>query len=110
MWIIHDAMLWRGASISPVATIFPRVPSDIATPSLWQSTMAAHPILSLEYGSAAAAHFAPFGFLLVLVALASPLLARGSPLALAGIAAVAVTALAPFGFANAQAQLASGAS
>ncbi len=110
VWALHDALLWRGASLSPVSTVLPRAPSDIATPSLWHSTMAAHPLLSLEYGGAAAAHLAPFGFLLCLVALVSPMLARGSPLAGAGLAAVIIAAFTPFGFADAHAQLASGTS
>lgn len=110
VWGIHDAVLWRVASLSPVSTMFPKAPSDLVTPSLWKSTIAAHPFLSLQYGGGAAAHLAPFGLLLFLAALASPLLARASPLNVAGIAAGVVTLFIPYGFADAHAQLASGES
>ncbi|HEY9084642.1 MAG TPA: hypothetical protein VIN40_01670 [Candidatus Tyrphobacter sp.] len=101
LWILHDAILWHGAFVPPASTAFPH---------LWRSTMLAHPLGSLRYGFVAAVRFAPFGFLLLLFALGSPRLGRDRPLNVAGIAAVAVALLMPFGFADAHLQLATGAS
>ncbi|MHB8432940.1 MAG: hypothetical protein ACYDCA_04945 [Candidatus Tyrphobacter sp.] len=101
LWAVHDAVLWHGAFVPPASTAFPH---------LWNSTMLAHPLATLEYGVAASAKFAPFGFLLILAALASPRLARDAPLARAGIAAALVALVMPFGYASASAQLATGAS
>lgn len=101
VWGIHDALLWHGAFVPPAST---------AISHLWRSTMLAHPLATLKYGFAAAARLAPFGFLLLLAAFASPRLARDSTLAKAGIATAFVALVMPFGFANAQAQLVSGAS
>lgn len=100
-WLVHDAVLWRGAFVPPASTAFPH---------LWRSTMAAHPLGTLGLGFAAAAHLAPLGLLLILFAIASPWLARGSPLAVAGIGAVVLALFMPFGFADANMQLAGGAS
>jgi hypothetical protein len=99
LWAVHDGILWHGAFV-PAASI--------AFPHLWRSTMIAHPVATLEYGFAAAVHFAPLGFLLLLFALGSPRLGRERPLNVAGIAAVAVILLVPFGFADAHVQLATG--
>ncbi len=101
LWMLHDAVLWRSAFVPPASTAFPH---------LWNSTMLAHPLATLEYGVAAAAKFAPLGFLLTLAALASPRLARDAPLARAGMAAVFVALVMPFGYASANVQLATGAS
>ncbi len=101
LWLVHDAALWHGAFVPPESTAYPH---------LWRSTMLAHPALSLREGFVAFARIAPFGFLLVLAALASPRLARDSPIGSAGIAAVLVALVMPFGFGTGVEQLASGAS
>ncbi len=101
LWCVHDAVLWHGAFVPPAST---------AVPHLWRSTMAAHPLATLELGVAAFARLAPFGFLLVLAAFASPRLARDAPLRWAGIAAALVALVMPFGFYGAGPQLATGAS
>lgn len=101
LWIVHDVALAQGAFISPASTAFAHV---------LRSTMIAHPLATLSAGLGAMVRDTPLGLLLVLVALASPRLARGTPLAFAGIAAVAVALVMPFGFADTHAQLATGAS
>ncbi len=101
LWILHDGILWHSAFVPPASTAFPH---------LWHSTMLAHPLASLEYGFAAAVRYAPFGFLLLLFGLGSPRLVRERPLNVAGIAAVAVALVMPFGFADAHLQLATGTS
>jgi hypothetical protein len=100
LWLVHDAVLSRGAFIAPTTSI----------PHLWGTTMIAHPLATLTLGLNSWVRAAPFGLLLVLVALFSPVLRRDAPLKFAGIAAVAVALLMPFGFADANPQLATGAS
>ncbi|MGH7736592.1 MAG: hypothetical protein ACREMP_01790 [Candidatus Tyrphobacter sp.] len=96
-WVVRDTLLWHSAFV-PAGTL--------GLAHLWRSTMLAHPEASLALGFAAAAKYAPLAVLLLLAALASPRLARDSPLASAGIACVIVALVMPFGFADASAHLA----
>jgi hypothetical protein len=101
LWGLHDAVLWHNAFLAPAST---------AVPHLWRSTMLAHPLATLVLGVQVAARFAPFGFLLILAAAASPRLAHDPPLKWAALAAVLVALVMPFGFWGAGPQLATGAS
>jgi hypothetical protein len=100
LWIVHDTVLWHSAFVPPASTAFPH---------LWRSTMLAHAAASLHYGFVDVARLAPFGFLLLLAALAAPWLARDAPQRIAAPAAFLVALLMPFGFADANPQLAGGA-
>jgi hypothetical protein len=88
-WILRDAILWHGALVARTPTVIPQ---------LLRTSALAHPLAAAQSAFAASARFAPFGLLLVLIALASPWLARELPLRFAGVAAVIAAMVAASSF------------
>jgi hypothetical protein len=99
IWLVRDAILYRFARELVVGGNSP----------LWRALLA-HPRDSALLWLAGWARFAPLGVLLVCVAVAAPVIVREVPLRYAGIAAVALAVLLPFGLAEGRPQLANGGS
>ncbi|MGC1985312.1 MAG: hypothetical protein WA668_07985, partial [Candidatus Cybelea sp.] len=102
-WLLRDALLAKGAAISPSAA------ASFAHP--YASTILAHGVPGLWLLVSVAARISPFALLALCAAAAGPLIARGRRgLGWAALASVAVFFALPFGYETAVAQLASGAS
>lgn len=89
LWALHDVLLWHAAFVRHWAT---------AIPHALRMHEFTHAFAAIHFGFALAVRFAPFGLLLALVALASPLLVRDAPLRFAGIAAVAIAVVVESAF------------
>jgi hypothetical protein len=84
IWATYDVIRWRAAFFRDWAT---------AVAHAFRTHEFAHALAAIHFGFISSIRFAPFGLLLVLIALASPLLNREAPLRFAGIAAVVVALL-----------------
>ncbi len=102
IWLLHDAVLWRGAAIAPQST---------AVASVFGSTIAAHGLPALALLARVTLAVSPFGLLALCAALAGPLLSRRDRrLGWAAFASALLFLALPFGYATSVAQLATGAS
>jgi hypothetical protein len=102
-WVLRDALLAKGAAISPAAA------ASFAHP--YASTILAHGAAALWLLVIVAARLSPFALLAICAAAAGPLIARDRrSLGWAALAAVVVFSALPFGYETAVAQLATGAS
>ncbi len=102
IWLLHDAILWRGAAIAPQST---------AVASVFASTIVAHGLPALALVARVTLAASPFGLLALCAALAGPLLSRRDPrLGWAAFASALLFLALPFGYATSVAQLATGAS
>lgn len=102
-WLLRDALLAKGAAISPSAA------ASFAHP--YALTILAHGVPGLWLLVSVAARISPFALLAICAAAAGPLIARGRRgLGWAALASVAVFFALPFGYETAVAQLATGAS
>jgi hypothetical protein len=102
LWILRNAVLWRGAIVSPSSTIYGNIAG---------STILGHGALALALLARVAFHASPFALLAFCAALLGPLIARREPrLGWAAFAAAALVFVLPFGYNTSVAQLATGAS
>lgn len=102
-WLLHDALLVRGALISPAAS------SAYAHP--WSTTILANGLPALWLLARVAASTSPFVLFALAAALFGPLpTRRKDPLGWAALACVLVFLLLPFGYETNVAQLATGTS
>lgn len=102
IWVLHDAVLWKGAAVAPESAAYANVAG---------STILAHGAGTFATLAAVALRVAPFALLALLAALIAPAIARGEPLLRwAPCAAALLFFLLPFGYATSVAQLATGAS
>ena len=102
LWILHDAILWRLASVSP---------RDGAFAGIAASTILAHGAPALAMLVRVGATVAPFTLVALVAALFGPFIARREPgLGWAACASALLFFVLPFGYATSVAQLATGAS
>lgn len=102
VWVLHDALLWRGAWIAPQSTAYPNVMS---------STIAANGAEAFALLARVALTTSPFALIALCAALLGPLLARrDARLGWAACIAALLFLVFPFGYATSVAQLATGAS
>jgi hypothetical protein len=103
LWIAHDALLWRGAIVTP---------GSASSGNTWQSTILAHGLPAIGLLVRVAATTSAFVLPALLAALWGPILAgrRLQSVGWAALAALVAFLLMPLAFADRHAQLATGAS
>ncbi|HEY1868680.1 MAG TPA: hypothetical protein VGG70_10330 [Candidatus Cybelea sp.] len=102
IWMLHDAVLWKNASVAP---------ANAAYGNVFASTILAHGAGALATLAAVALRVSPFALTALLAALLAPAIARNDPLLRwAPCGAALLFLLLPFGYATSVAQLATGAS
>jgi hypothetical protein len=101
IWLLHDALGWRSAIVSPAATTYG---------STFASSIVAHGASGLALLARVAVRTSPFALLALCAALLGPLIAPRARLGWAAFGAAAIFLVLPFGYASDVAQLASGAS
>ena len=102
LWVLHDALLWRGSIVAPSTTLYA---GDFG------STILGHGFPAIALLLRVAAVVAPFALVAILAAAGGPWLARRDrALGWAACAAALLVLVIPFGYATAVAQLATGAS
>lgn len=103
LWLVHDALLWHGAIVTPAST---------SSGNTWLSTIAAHGLPALALAASVTLRASPFALLAVLAAAAGPLLAgeKSRALGWAALAAVVAFFIMPLAYADHHPQLATGQS
>jgi hypothetical protein len=102
LWMLHDAILWRGAPLEPANSSY--------LPAL-RTGILAHGLPALATLVHVAITMSPFGVLAFCAALLAPAIGRDQrALAWASFGAAALFLVLPYGYATAVAQLATGAS
>jgi hypothetical protein len=92
IWILHDALLWKSAVVSPGSTSYANV---------FGSTILVHGATALATLTLVALRASPFALLALVAALFSPAIARREPLLRwAPFAAAVLFLLLPFGYAT----------
>jgi hypothetical protein len=102
-WIVHDAILWRSAIVDPAST---------STANTWSSTIIAHGLPAIGLLARVCLRASPFALIALLAAAAGPILARrgNRSTGWAALAAVMFFIAMPLAYADANPQLATGAS
>jgi hypothetical protein len=102
LWALHDALLWRGASIAPASTMYGSVAG---------STILAHGAPAIALLGRVAVGASPFALFALCASFLGPAIAvRDRRLGWAAFAAALLFLVLPFGYATSVAQLATGAS
>jgi hypothetical protein len=102
IWLLHDAILWKNAIVTPASTM----PANVIG-----STILAHSAAALAILARVGFALSPFALFALLLALFGPLVAtRDRGLGWAACAAALLFFALPFGYATSVAQLATGAS
>lgn len=101
LWVLHDAILWRGAIVAPAGSFVPAL----------RTAILAHGLPALDTLLRVAVTTSPFGLLAFCAALLAPAIVRDRrSLAWASFGAAALFLILPYGYNTAVAQLATGAS
>jgi hypothetical protein len=102
LWVVHDAILWKGAIVAPASTIYANVLG---------STILAHGGPAFATLARVTFSESPFGLIALVAALFGPVITwRESRLGSAALASALLFFVLPFGYASSVAQLATGAS
>ena len=102
LWLIHDALLWKGAMVAPASTTYGNT---------FGSTILAHGLPALAMLARVALSISPFALLALCAALLGPAIARREPhLGWAAFAGALLFFVLPFSYESSAAQLATGAS
>ncbi len=102
LWLIHDAVLWKTATLAPASTGYGNT---------FGSTIVAHGVPALAILARVAISMSPFALAALCAALLGPALARREPrLGWAAFSGALLFFALPFGYESSVAQLATGAS